>query len=81
MAECQSCGAPILWGETKAGKKMPVDAEPSSAGTVLYRPMQGGALLEFLTPLEAVAAVAEGQRLRTSHFATCPHAAQHRRRK
>ena len=31
MSECKSCKAPILWVETKAGKKMPLDAKPFSA--------------------------------------------------
>lgn len=81
MAECRSCGAPILWGETKAGKKMPIDAESSPSGTVRYRSGVGGATLEFLTPLEAAAARLDGIKLHTSHFATCPHADEHRKPK
>ena len=27
-ATCSSCGAAIVWGKTKAGKAVPLDAEP-----------------------------------------------------
>lgn len=32
--ECASCGAPITWAITPAGKRMPVDAEPTPNGNV-----------------------------------------------
>ncbi len=27
-ATCSSCGAPIVWGKTKTGKRIKLDAEP-----------------------------------------------------
>lgn len=27
---CSSCGAPIIWAESKAGKPTPLDAKPES---------------------------------------------------
>lgn len=53
---CRSCGHPIVWFKTDAGKNIPIDAE-----TVLAED----------TTLELPRHV--------SHFATCPHADQHRR--
>lgn len=59
---CKSCGAHILWVTTSSGKKMPLDFEPER---------------------RFVIDAGEGMRatLRNtyvSHFATCPHASQHR---
>ena len=56
---CKSCGAAIVWGTTRAGKSVPLDAE-------------------FVTGLLDE----DGQiiKLRRSHFATCPNAAQHSKR-
>lgn len=28
VQKCRSCGKPIIWVETSAGKKMPLDAKP-----------------------------------------------------
>ncbi len=70
-AQCRSCEALVIWAETASGKKMPLDAEPSEAGTFVYL---GGKTRK--------ANDEDKQLLRprhTSHFATCPDAAQHRR--
>lgn len=72
MAICRSCEAPVIWTVTTTGKKMPIDEQPSPRGNLVY--VEG----------VARASTAEDQRLRrplyTSHFATCPDAARHRRR-
>lgn len=34
VAKCKSCGAPIKWGRTSAGRKCPVDAEPEELSGV-----------------------------------------------
>ena len=72
MAKCRSCGAEIVWCVTESGKKMPADAEPSERGTLVLVDSCGG---------ETLARVAEcpGPRMYTSHFATCPNAAAHRK--
>ena len=31
MTRCESCGAPILFAKTEAGRSMPMDAEPVEA--------------------------------------------------
>lgn len=69
---CRSCGAPIRWARTAAGKHIPLDATPTPDGNVL------------LTE-DGVATVVGGlhvwppDALRwTAHFATCPNADEHR---
>lgn len=72
---CTSCGAPIIWAETSAGNRMPVDAVPTPRGMIkLYpAPDPGKAMIAII-----VKAGPEGERY-TSHFATCAEAARHRR--
>ena len=66
MTRCRSCDAPIAWATTPSGRKMPLSAAP--AGNVTLR-SDGVAVV-----------VAAGEGSYVSHFATCPQAAQHRRR-
>lgn len=74
---CDSCSAPVIWGITKLGKRMPVDVEPNSAGTVALERRHDGQIGADTLP---VARRFGRTDLRTSHFATCPFAARHRRR-
>ena len=74
-ASCRSCGAAILWCETTGGKRMPLDAKP--AKTIVLDgdgPRSVAAGDQHPAPL---ARVIDGY---TSHFVTCPNAAQHRKR-
>src|SRR5437660_1312391 len=71
---CGSCGDLILWAVTGAGKRMPVDVEPSPEGNL--------ALNSALTPTVRVVPPHlryPGQKLYTSHFATCRGADRHRK--
>jgi hypothetical protein len=87
---CASCKAPVIWAMTENGKRMPVDAEPVESGTILLShrlPAQPPvALVQRAAGLAKLRAEHERSpqegplRLFTSHFATCPHADQHRRR-
>lgn len=81
-ARCGSCDAPIVWASTHAGRNMPLDAQPCAeptslrawrdpAGTIHVRDIDGIGSTEI--PADA--------RNATSHFATCPNAGQHRRKK
>lgn len=83
---CKSCSAPVLWVIMPSGKRNPLDAEPSDKGNVRARALQTrgemnghtqGVVLKGPALEEARAA---GEQLYVSHFATCPSAAQHRRR-
>jgi len=72
-SQCRSCGAPIFWAETEHGNRMPLDAEavrPESKNTFVLR--QGVAVA--VPPL-----VYFNEPHYISHFATCPHADQHRK--
>lgn len=61
---CRSCGAPILWIVMVSGKRMPLDAKPEKRIVMDGdEPVQRGAVEDCYT----------------SHFATCPDAAKHRR--
>jgi hypothetical protein len=86
VSKCRSCDAPILWVETEAtgtkpGRNMPVDANPDGTATVVP-----GGNLSFTGTISGngkkiVRYVATGQGHHVSHFATCPHASEHRKRK
>jgi len=67
VTSCESCKAPILWAVTESGKRMPLDAKPEKR-----------ILLEEDGCQPPVAHVID---VYVSHFATCPQAAQHRRRR
>lgn len=85
MSQCKSCGAPVLWVRTMKGKKMPLDPDLTLEGEMILVDLPDGSIAavhrssvsEFDGLLGAVElAAAPG---RTSHFATCPNADQHRR--
>ena len=71
VTECRSCKAEIIWTRTERGKRMPVDAEPSSAGNFVLQGEDDPPLAERL-PNDA-AATYTGEK-HQSHFETCPHA-------
>ncbi len=71
IKECRTCGAEIIWTITTTGKKMPVDAEPDSAGTFV--------LTEDGSDVRAKVDNAYRGPKHQSHFATCPDRADHRR--
>lgn len=76
MSVCRSCGAPILWATTAAGKSMPLDPEPAENGNV-------EAVADAHGRWSVVAVHAQppvfGGPLYLAHFVTCPNAAEHRR--
>lgn len=73
---CKTCDRPMIWTVTERDKRMPVDAQPSDTGTVALS-TQNGVVRSRVLPVK----LRFGRKdLRTSHFATCPDAAKHRRR-
>lgn len=81
MARCKSCGAPIIWIKTAAGKAMPANPErliywerPGAAGKVIT---QDGRVKSCDFDGEPGKATGVGY---VSHFSTCPNAAIHRRK-
>lgn len=74
LAECSTCKAPILWARwALSGRAVPIDPTPVSSGNLA---LEAGRV-HLYTDDDA-----RLQRERfTSHFATCPDADQHRRRR
>lgn len=62
---CSSCGARIVWAVTEADKRIPLDADPETRGVLVTR---------GTTTKLVIAATYR------PHFATCPQAAQHRKK-
>lgn len=77
MATCRSCGAEVEWVVLKSGKRNPLDPDPVDGGNIrvtgTHTDEQGRT-----SPLAEY--VGNGKGDRVSHFATCPNAAQHRRK-
>lgn len=71
-ATCRSCGAAIIWAVTPAGKRMPLDAQPAKR---IVLDDYGVKTFGDEAPCAQVVDTY------TSHFATCPNAAQHRKAK
>ena len=85
FSTCKSCGAPIMWLKTDKGKWMPVDIKteqfyPDPVGAKTYIMNDGHTMRGTPAPKdkEVLPCVASGN---VSHFATCPNASQHRRRR
>lgn len=71
---CSSCGADILWIKTPKGKSMPLDATPNPTGNVVIK--DG---LAVVLRLEQLGDPSLGKRRWMPHWASCEHAAQHRK--
>lgn len=67
---CSSCGAPVTWCRTEKGKAMPVDPTPTERGNLIV----AGTACRVATLFDP-----PGERF-TSHFSSCPNAAQHRKK-
>jgi hypothetical protein len=79
MSRCRSCNAEIVWARTAAGKRMPLDAQPTRTGNVQLGLIGGQEVAIVVNTADALAAQAAGLLLYASHFSSCPNAAQHRR--
>lgn len=80
LSRCRSCGAPIVWVKTKAGKNMPCDStiinyKKDPEGRDKTVTPEGDVVTGTIVqdPMEA-----DGSGY-ISHFATCKFAAAHRR--
>lgn len=88
---CRSCSASVVWVKTTAGKAMPCDPElfalVPGEGSVTAVTVDGVTVRgeRVFGPLEpgttGVSAKFPVLLVRTSHFATCPNAARHRKAK
>jgi len=71
ISKCTSCGDPVIWVELTSGKRHPLNAEiVESDGTKLL----------YVDELTGFKKLPAGRKGYVSHFATCPHAAQWRRK-
>lgn len=84
---CRSCGSPMVWAVVESsGKRMPLDPSPTDDGNVRVLRLSattGAPLVEVVRKDQAQLGLDEsdsGHRYRT-HFATCPDAPSHRRRR
>lgn len=78
-ATCGSCDAPIVWAKTSKGALMPIDAQPADDGNLAVHRDDQGEL--HARVLKAGDSTAEWEKRGTSHWATCPNAEQHRRKR
>jgi hypothetical protein len=78
VSTCRSCHAEIIWCRTARGKKMPLDAEPTSAGAFVIEHEDSNDPLTRRLPNDA-AATYTGDRYE-AHWATCPNADEYRKR-
>lgn len=82
MAKCKSCGAEIVWVEMPSGKAMPCDP-----AIIMYWASIKGRHTIITPNGETVRCELDGDLNNSTgvgyvpHWATCPNAAQHRRRK
>jgi hypothetical protein len=72
---CRSCKARIVWAIGPGGKWMPFDAEPNPDGT--WRFFGDVPRAEHVATERRVELAGQ---LHMTHWATCPHADEHRRR-
>lgn len=86
ITTCKSCGAKITWIKTKNGRVMPcnvpaVNYQDNIKGSDLIITEDGQVIRGTIVknnPESKLQMIIDGQGY-TSHFATCPNAAQYRR--
>lgn len=78
MSRCRSCRAEIVWVGTEHGRAMPLDRQPyvgdDPRGLFVIRVVDKRAI-----GMAVPAGAFEDEPRYRSHFATCPHADEHRR--
>lgn len=80
ITTCRSCGAPILFKRTSAGKLMPLDRDPTPDGNVMLGFVGGEETAILLTdPGDIAGCAVDGVPLFMPHFATCPDADRFRK--
>lgn len=74
---CRSCRAPIIWVRTERSR-MPLDATPADESVHAGFVLRDMGSPEGPLAISATRAMLPGETIYTSHFATCPNAAEHR---
>lgn len=80
MALCKSCKQEVLWVNLIGARSRmaPLNPTLSREGNIMLIGPKG-VTAKVLSKIELAKAREEGELLYTSHFATCPHAASHRK--
>lgn len=80
-ARCRSCGARILWARTEKGKFIPLNEDPSDAGTLVL--VFEGDQTPTAMHHGSLGRAADDVRWErfVPHWSTCPNAAEHRAQK
>jgi len=78
VSRCRSCGAEVRWALTERGKRMPLDPQPVDDTERELFVLRGRDQL-LPTAVAVPAGAFEEEPHFRSHFASCPHAEQHRR--
>lgn len=84
VVSCRSCGAKIIWCETDAGRRAPVDAHTDIEGPLVLwfkDGVQRASHVASLTPAQLALFGSAGTFRHRSHFETCPNANKHRKSK
>lgn len=76
VAACRDCGALVRWALTRRGSAMPINAAPADGGNLILERRSAALVARVVGPMD----LEDGDRY-VSHFATCPHAAERRRRR
>lgn len=80
-ATCRSCGRPIIWAVSQRGQNVPWDPEPNPhRGTHTLVPDTHNGQISFTSRLPRQSDGPE-VKLYVCHFASCPFADKHRRKK
>jgi hypothetical protein len=79
VSACRSSGAPIRWATTINGKRMPVDDEPVSDGTLVLSDPAPDAYAPVALVIDPDAPTLDDPPRFRPHWATCPHANEHRK--
>ncbi len=82
-SQCRSCQAPIQWVITERGVMMPLDADPQPDGNIILT-VSGARALSTEAKQNAVLLAESTDQALTfyrSHFASCPFAKRHRKKK
>lgn len=95
-AKCNSCGAPIRWAISESsGKAIPLDIETVADGNIIETgmidPSSKSPVIRYLKKSESITFPKMGDLFGSSarddvhryvsHFATCPNADQHRKKR
>lgn len=85
MARCRSCFAEIEWVKSaKTESTIPLDATPTKDGNIIVRNERAHVYKDAATAFASLGTLQKYEwplRQRTSHFATCPNADKHRKKK